>query len=173
MKTTEGFEACFAHSKYGSLQYYYSQDGPIDPFMPANSWYYELDASDFDNFDILQFQIFLGALFADGQTFIIRSFDESGNFADRNDIVFGFNAFQREIFPENIVAPLGNTYKFVFPVNSGTELFTSDEAYYNELQARWQVILSKLNSNTRCHKPRYVTSWIKLCDQVCIDKNFF
>ncbi|KKN01977.1 hypothetical protein LCGC14_1122320, partial [marine sediment metagenome] len=167
-------EFLFAHPTSGSLQYYIAHDGITDPGIPNNKWYYEFDASDdFDHIDIKEFQVFLGALFADGQSFIIRAQDTSGNFMNRNEIIFAFNAYQ-DLLPENFVGPkLITSTKYAYPSFQNEHLIAQNNVYYNQLTVQWRAILAQLNENNRVHQPRYIWDWIQACIRIGIDENFF
>ncbi|TFG11091.1 MAG: hypothetical protein EU535_07775 [Promethearchaeota archaeon] len=124
----------------------------VDPNMPIagtekNNRFFELRQdrlSDFDDPD-KGFIKFLGALFADGQTFVVRFGSEETGWLPNNQILFAFRLLGGEIMPQDL-KPLTLTYP------SRTNLFHTpqgldsawNEVKYNEIQTKWLEIIRLL-----------------------------
>ena len=155
---------------------YYVEHGDhsIDPNMPeGNKWYFEIDASNnFENFDINEFVIFLGAIIADGQMFLIRGFNKEGDFLPQGEIIFIGSLLNKDISLDDLLLDFTPSSRFVYPVLPGYSLYYSDESYNDELTQEWFKIREQF-SQIRCQRPRKISDWIRKLDSAGINENFF
>lgn len=122
----------FKPGKNGYLRYgteYHPELGEIDSNMPSNDQrYYDLDPDHLNNFD---FHLFLGALLADHQTFIIRKVG-----MEKNEVLFAFSLLDFDLLLETITSTTEmGVARPGFRSLGG--LFTSDISDYHELSEQW------------------------------------
>ncbi|MHA1251912.1 MAG: hypothetical protein ACTSRP_18130 [Candidatus Helarchaeota archaeon] len=132
----------------GKLNYYPSKnlenvDRGFGISNRENSRYFEISYDDATgnvrSFDLDDFKLFLGALLADAQTFIIRTAaDHEGNSTmGANEVLFAFNFFCNRLEPSNIV---GNR-RFRAPTTSNGVMTAADRAFYNNLAYLWESFM--------------------------------
>ena len=167
---TSSHSLAYGHSKTRYMAYYLEHyETSIDPNMPeGNKWYFEIDSSDnFKNFDAREFIIFLGAIIADGQMFLIRGFDEMGRFLPQGEFIFIGSLLNNHISLSDLSLDFTPSSKFVYPVLPGYSLYYSDE-----LTQEWFEICEQF-SQIRCQRPRKISDWIRKLDSAGINENFF
>ena len=135
-----------------------------------NRWFYEIDPSDnFENFDIDDFQLFLGALFADGQTFIIRTESMLNN---PSEILFAFNYLSGSLLPNKVIIPNNPNPKLIYPTEPGSSLYTSDFDQYMGLYNEWDDIIEYFKDNFLFSvpiRPDKASVWLAECEKAGIN----
>ncbi len=121
------------------------QTGDVDSGIGGTNkkhrWYYTLDYDEatngFKNFNMDDFKLFLSALIADGQTFIIRTEQMRINNI-QNKILFSFNFWKNKILPSEIISTTSNN-----AIPGTLEIW--DQTAFNDLSTLWEDFMQNKN----------------------------
>jgi len=130
--------------------------------MPkGNILYHELDPSDFNSFD---FQLFLGALLTDLQTFIVKTppNPDGSPSMSKNEIIFAFSILGNEILPHDIIIPPSS----IKAVRPGFKTLFTRNLEYNYWMTYWNSVINSFkNSGTfvGLHRFENLNDWLECC----------
>lgn len=123
----------------------------------SNNRFFEIDSDRLDLFDSENngFIKFIGALFADSQTFFIRT--KSMN---KGEILFCFSLLLEQLTPQEILSHPSHANWFV-PFETEPSIYNVD--IFNELQTQWSRIMASLKTHSLyslARKPSSYASWL-------------
>jgi len=132
---------------------------------PLNSRYFTLDLENLDQFD---FHLFLGAMLADNQVFIVRAgIDSNGNpLMWRNEILFAFSFLTKDIFPDSILSDKTNAERPSWAEFNNGLLYPHNLNEYIILNELWSKVQENFIKNQvfiSSHKFKSHLDWYRAC----------
>lgn len=157
-------------SSVGSLPYYARPVGPLDPNMPGsgttiNDMWFDLDEDSLDQFD---FHLFLGALLADHQMFILRFAPnpDGSSRMEKNEILFAFSFLINDLDPNNIIISTTLEVKPGFRKKGQPPHLFTQNPEYEKLKLYWHFIVEQFKKNNvfyGIHKFNDIQDWRSSC----------
>jgi len=132
---------------------------------PLNSRFFTLDPDHLDQFN---FHLFLGALLADNQIFIVRAgIDSNGNpLMWKNEILFAFSFLTKDIFPELILRHKERAEKPSWAEYNNGFLYPHNLDEYIILNQLWSNVQESFIENQvfiTSHRFNSHTDWYRAC----------